>query len=105
MSGAIFLLSCVFVVVTFCREWAEMKKKSSAVEWEQHLCGAENLTSRNTSICICLSFFWLKNETISGVCSLGEARSAGEKAVRVQAVKARPPAPHLQGVPHDTRGQ
>ena len=26
MSGAIFVLSCVFVVVTFCREWEEMEK-------------------------------------------------------------------------------
>ena len=26
MSGAIFVLSCVYVVVTFCREWAEMNK-------------------------------------------------------------------------------
>ena len=26
MAGAIFVLSCVFVVVTFCREWAEIKK-------------------------------------------------------------------------------
>ena len=27
MSGAIFVLSCVFVVVTFCREWEAMNKK------------------------------------------------------------------------------
>ena len=26
MSGAIFVLSCVFVVVTLCREWADMEK-------------------------------------------------------------------------------
>ena len=26
MAGAIFVLSCVFVVGTFCREWAEMEK-------------------------------------------------------------------------------
>ena len=62
MAGAIFMLSCVFVVVTFCREWEEMEKNRPYcplvwLKWKIYLFTEKNALKSQTSLITPTNFF------------------------------------------------